>query len=293
MNQDITEVIPIFHFDDADYSGLPFKISELELPTNYLSNTAHRHNYYEVFLFEEGGGEHIIDFHSYPIVANAIHLVFPGQIHKVDRKPETKGRVITFTEDFIIPSNDLVDLVSNLSAHKNCAETITLSKPEFDKVSNLVNHLFTEMDNCHMDCRPAIRSFLYIILYKYYLYRGEQKTHVPASMNVGRLFTKFKSLLEENFRDWHMPSQYTDTLNVSLKVLNHECNLYSGKNASDLIRERIILEAKRLLFNTDLMSKEIAYKLKFDDPAHFSKFFKQYTGLSIKEYKEDVQRKYK
>lgn len=285
-------IIPVHLFDDADTLGMPFKIEGLEVSAGYPVNTAHRHNYYEVFLFEQGTGEHIIDFTPYSIQPGCVHIVFPGQIHKLNRSQDSKGKVVTFTENFVLPSQDLIDLINNLGAHKDTAETIVLNPVEFYKIYNLIDHINNEINGCNLDCTPAIRSYIYIILYKYYLQKGIQKDDLN-NISEGRLFSKFKKMLEAKFRDWHMPGQYAEALNTSLKVLNNECTHYSAKHASDIIRERIILEAKRLLFNTDLMSKEIAYQLNFEDPAHFSKFFKQYTGLSVKEYREESQKRFR
>lgn len=289
---DLESVIPVHHFNDADTMGMPFKIQGLEYPSGYQSNSAHRHNYYEIFLFEQGTGEHVIDFTPYSIQPGCVHLVFPGQIHKVSRSNDSKGKVITFTEDFVLPSQDLIELINNLNAHKDTAETITLNPVEFYKVYNIVDHINAEIHGCNLDCTPAIRSYVYIILYKYYLQRGIQKDSLN-NISEGRLYSRFKRMLEAKFKDWHMPGQYAEGLNTSLKVLNNECMHYCARHASDIVRERIVLEAKRLLFNTDLMSKEIAYELGFEDPAHFSKFFKQYTGMSVKEYREDSQKSFR
>lgn len=290
MSDEIT--IPVHHFEDADTMGMPFKIQGLEVPTGYPVNAPHRHNYYEIFLFEQGAGEHIIDFTPYSIQPGCVHIVFPGQIHNLNRSNDSKGKVVTFTENFVLPSQDLIDLINNLGAYKDTAETIVLNPVEFYKLYNLIDHINSEINGCNLDCTPAIRSYIYIILYKYYLQKGLQKDKL-INISEGRLYSKFKKILEIKFREWHLPNSYVNELNTTLKVLNNECLHYSAKHASDIIRERLILESKRLLYNTDLMNKEIAYQLNFDDPAHFSKFFKQYTGYAVKEYRTETQKRFK
>jgi AraC-like DNA-binding protein len=74
-------------------------------------------------------------------------------------------------------------------------------------------------------------------------------------------------------------NEYASELNISEKKLNEIVNAKTGLSCSSLIYKQIILEARRLL-NSGMTAKEVGYELNFDDPAHFSKFFKSQTGQS-------------
>jgi len=74
---------PIHNFQEDDESSIPFQILELTKEGSYDPSMPHRHNYYEVFVFNRGGGSHTIDFSSFPILNNSIHFVSPGQVHKI------------------------------------------------------------------------------------------------------------------------------------------------------------------------------------------------------------------
>ncbi|MDQ3073080.1 MAG: AraC family ligand binding domain-containing protein, partial [Bacteroidota bacterium] len=78
--------LPFHNFSADDESSVPFKIVPIEKNAPYDTSVPHRHNYYEVFFFTQGGGTHFIDFRHYPIVPNSIHIVSPGQVHKVQRE---------------------------------------------------------------------------------------------------------------------------------------------------------------------------------------------------------------
>jgi AraC family transcriptional regulator, transcriptional activator of pobA len=99
------------------------------------------------------------------------------------------------------------------------------------------------------------------------------------------LVRKFNLLLEGNFRDQHEVRFYANALNKSPKTLSNHFALFNYPPPSKVIQQRIVQEAKRYLFYTDKTGKEIAYLLGFANPAHFSRYFKQYTGSNISDYK--------
>jgi len=95
----------------------------------------------------------------------------------------------------------------------------------------------------------------------------------------------FSVLLESNFKTEHEVKFYASSLNKSPKTLSNIFNLLQQPAPSKLIQLRIILEAKRYLHYTDKSAKEIAYDLGFESPAHFSRFFKMYSGNNITEFR--------
>ncbi|HWV70933.1 MAG TPA: helix-turn-helix domain-containing protein [Pseudosphingobacterium sp.] len=99
------------------------------------------------------------------------------------------------------------------------------------------------------------------------------------------LVRKFSLLLEGNFKQEHEVRFYAAALNKSPKTLSNVFALLKQPAPSVLIRDRIILEAKRYLHYTDKSAKEIAYELGFESPAHFSRYFKLNTGNNITEFR--------
>ena len=97
------------------------------------------------------------------------------------------------------------------------------------------------------------------------------------------LYSNFRRLLRNNFREIKKVKEYAAKLSISEKVLNEIVSSKTGTSASSIIYKQIILEAKRLL-NTGMSTKEAAYDLNFEDPSHFSKFFKTQTGISPSEF---------
>jgi AraC-like DNA-binding protein len=98
----------------------------------------------------------------------------------------------------------------------------------------------------------------------------------------------FKDLLEKHFIDWKKVGDYATELNLSSDYLNNVVKATIGKTAKELIQQRTVLEAKRLGLHTNLSTKEIAYQIGFDDPSHFSKFFKNVEGASFTDFRTEL-----
>lgn len=101
-----------------------------------------------------------------------------------------------------------------------------------------------------------------------------------------QLFVNFRALVEREFKHLHTVQEYADRLNVAVRTLNKSVNECSQKSPLAFINERIILEAKRMVRYTNLMIKEIAFELGFDDPSYFVKLFKRQTGYLPSDFRE-------
>ena len=98
--------------------------------------------------------------------------------------------------------------------------------------------------------------------------------------NKNALRQNFEKLIDENYLHLRLPRQYAELLHVTPNHLNKLCNELVGISAGDMIRNRVILEAKRLLINFKLTVTEIAYKLNFEDSSYFCKLFKKQAGVT-------------
>jgi AraC-like DNA-binding protein len=92
------------------------------------------------------------------------------------------------------------------------------------------------------------------------------------------LFRNFQKLINQQYRTLRLPKEYAELLYITPNHLNALCREMVGKTAGDLIRDRVLLEAKRLLTNADMSITEIAYDLNFEDNSYFNRFFKKQVG---------------
>lgn len=102
------------------------------------------------------------------------------------------------------------------------------------------------------------------------------------------LIRQYNVLVDKNYKKEHQVQFYAGLLNRSPKTLNHLFAQYNYRPPSQIIQDRIINEAKRLLYYTDRSAKEIAYELGFAEPAHFSRFFKNATNQSTSDFKKNT-----
>ena len=97
---------------------------------------------------------------------------------------------------------------------------------------------------------------------------------------------EYNFLVETHFRTQHQVKFYADQLFKSPKTLSNLFGLYNHKTPLFIIQDRVIMEAKRMMFYTDKTAKEIAYELGFDDAGTFGKFFKRHTGVSASDFRK-------
>jgi AraC-like DNA-binding protein len=116
------------------------------------------------------------------------------------------------------------------------------------------------------------------------------KTDQQASSSGFRLLRKFQKLIEKNYAGLRLPKDYAGMLAVTPNHLNAVCSQILGLSAGDMIRNRIQLEAKRLLVNLELPISEIAYKLNFNDNSYFTKFFKKHAGVTPEEFRKQISK---
>ena len=275
--------IPIHTFIQDDETSIPFRVIPLETRTEYDTSVPHRHNYYEIFIFQKGGGTHEIDFIKLPIHDNSIHYVSPGQVHQVNRELDSFGYVILFSRDFYSINLENKDTLFDIPFLNNNTDVpiVNLESKDMPMFIPIIENLIHESKNKQNLNSEILQNYLHILLLmsnRYY--KNESRVQQAPS-----LIKKFKILLEKKFTELHKVKEYATLLNVTEKHLNETVKKYTGLTASDFIFERILLEAKRLIKHSELNYKEISHFLNYEDPAHFSKFFKSKTGLSPSEFR--------
>jgi AraC-like DNA-binding protein len=120
---------------------------------------------------------------------------------------------------------------------------------------------------------------------------GETNKDNPQNAQSAKsILRKFKDMLEINFKTMRQVNDYASLLNISPDYLNTVIKSGVGKTAKELIQQRIVLESKRLGLHTELSTKEIAYNLGFEDPSHFSRFFKNNEGFSFAEFRLSIEK---
>lgn len=263
----------------------PIKLSRLSFTSKYNANEPHRHLQFEFFIFEQGGGSHLIDFQEFEITPFCIQIVAPGQIHQIKRAVDSSGYAFLFEARamaaFPVISDFLFDHICfgirERSPHYAFSVDI---QQEIDIIMrNVWSNVQRQTAQMQTYFAAAIAQLCV------YCINNLKDEPVNAEHKNQPHYRSFRHLLKDNFKQLKKVKDYAKELNISEKMLNEICLSFSGLNASTLIYNQIILEGKRLL-RTGITAKETAYALEFEDPAHFSKFFKSQTGLSPTDFQK-------
>ncbi|MBC9795503.1 AraC family transcriptional regulator [Sinomicrobium weinanense] len=246
----------------------------------------HKHNFFVVVLFTQGRGTHEIDFNSYEIKPGSVFLMYPGQVHHWQFTEDTDGYVLFHTQEFYEmhyinrPVNNFPFYFSTQNPPYlllNTAETSEMTR-YFEEILSE----YREENLRKMQRIVSLLDLLYIDLSRLYLQSGAEKTAVPVAYT--RKIRQLEKLIERHYTTEKLASAYAEMMHVSPKHLNRMVKTSLQKTTSDLIIERVMLEAKRLLVHSPNAFSDIARQLGYEDYAYFSRLFKQKTGLTPSEF---------
>lgn len=249
---------------------------------NYIAKP-HKHDFFIIILFETGKGEHAIDFKSYEIKDQQVHLVFPNQVHQWDIKEGTIGYQLMISRKwFEIFWSSLQYSTSYYQSHPVLEVPETIFEALLLEFKSIQAEL-KETNNVFWELVQARSKVIGLLVSKVIdaNYRDVEKFHSNA------VIANFLKLVEEHFKQQRSVSFYADQLHISANYLNVVCQKGLNTTASSLIKDRILLEAKRLLKVSEMSVKDIVYDLNFYDHASFTKFFKALTEMTPSEFRED------
>jgi AraC family transcriptional regulator, transcriptional activator of pobA len=271
-----SNTIPLNTMTTMFGSGIALaKARDKELGELASSNQAHRDDYHLFFFLENGTATIEIDFQKYKIKAPSVVYIHPHQVHIVSDYQNVFVNMLAISNENLKPEyqNLLVEIAPAQPLVLN-KQVLTMLVNAFSLCHNIVkgNHekLYHSIlkDSCNTLIGLIVEQFL-------------SSTKPIETLNRSEQISKsFKSLLDSNFVTEKSPSQYAKSLNISASYLNECVKNSTGVPVTYHIQQRIILEAKRLLFHTDKSVKEIANELGYEDYAYFSRLFSKNTGIT-------------
>lgn len=279
----------------VDGIPMPFvmkTMEEIDESLGGISDNPHRHHYYTIIWPLTATGKHVIDFNEYPILPHHLFFVSPGQVHQIITDPHPTGYVILFTAEFLERSSIRPDFIANLKLFRKSDETPPLQlTPQMIKTlmpfADQMLAAYHSKNDLYME---TIGAYLKLFLIECNSSCAVSPEINPQSIEVGKTIVKnFKEVVEKHFPEWHQVKDYADELNVTPNYLNEAIRSSMDVSAKDYIQNRIVLEAKRMAVFTGKSAKEIGFGLGFNDPSHFSKFFKKNTGHSLSFFRENVK----
>lgn len=248
----------------------------------------HRHDYYTVILVKEARGTHLIDFTAYELSGRQVYFIAPGQVHQLFEAEKSYGYAIVFSTQFLAENNIPLQFIEDLNLFKDYLDQppLPLSAEEFLKLSGYSEEMLSLFHSSMKFNSQAIGAYLKLFFIHCNNLCSLSFDDHPKTQAASGLLKRFKELLNTHHASWHSAAEYAEALHISADHLNRVVKSLVGKTAKEMIQSRITLAAKRLLYFSDLSTKEIGYSLGFTEPANFSAFFKNCTGISPSKFRK-------
>jgi len=250
-------------------------------------HSPHRHNFYHMVLFTKGAGSQTIDFENFPVKPFLIYFMIPGQVHSWTFEGGVDGYIINFSASFFQSFLANHDYLNQLPFFSGIAQDCVLNLPKElqQKSVSIFEELLSETQSKKPLTNDLIRSLmLQLFIHIARLSDNLQQSVAPSYNYI--LLKNFQRLIEQNYTRLKLPKEYAELLYITPNHLNALCNDLLGLSAGEVIRNRVILEAKRMLVNQALSVQQIADQLNFADNSYFTKFFKKQAGVTPEEFRK-------
>lgn len=286
---------PLIVHNDASVAAV-FRFERLEAGQRSghgMDRSPHRHNFFELFLFESGTGYHDIDFERYPIHAGSLHWVQANQLHFLARADTCSGWVVGFSAALFADAGDgswFAGLRLNQPG-ASCPAVISATAA----LAIDIRQQFEAIDRGQREGQGEGLQYARLRLLLTLTEAACQLTLPLPETTPSLKQTRcqlFLALVETHYLREHNIGFYADILSCSPEQLRESCRASRGKSPQGLLHERQLLEAKRLLLHTSAAVKEIAFDLGFEDPAYFGRFFRRLSGRSPEVFRLEFREKY-
>jgi AraC-like DNA-binding protein len=271
--------------------SLIFNLNKFE--ESCLLGQIQRNNYFSLIWIKEGFGKVKTGFSEFDFKDNTLFAFAPLQPFAFSTENTIKGVVINFHPEFMFIHRQEKEKAFKELLYNNASQPpfISIDANSTAAFEMLCEKIESEIQNPSLAQHDLLVAYLRIFLINASRLKMEQQpsaTIVVKESKEHHILQKLKTAIEENFRAKHSPGEYAAMLYVTTKTLAKVSKSHYNKTLSNIINERIIIEAKRELYLTNKAVKEIAYELGYEDEYYFSRFFKVNTNVSPQKYRETV-----
>lgn len=250
--------------------------------------TLHRIGFYHILWFQKGNPTHLVDFNPIEIRPDTILFLNKDTVQRFDKKSGFDGKAILFTDNFFCKTETDTKYLRNSILFN---DLFSVSQIQISETASLFADLFKlmekELENENDISQPDIlKNLLHNFLL---LSERERRKQDFTGIKKGADFDYvmlFKDLLEVHYRKLKQVSSYAKMISVTEKRLNQATSKTLDKSPKQMIDERVMLEAKRLLAHTNESIKEIGFDLGFDEPTNFIKYFRKHSNSTPVEFRK-------
>ncbi|WP_210466385.1 helix-turn-helix domain-containing protein [Rufibacter roseolus] len=286
------EKLPVYRIPDftpAKPLSRGIHVADLQAhrQTHAFVQAPHKHDFYLLLWVRSGQGTHTIDFTQYEATPGSVFFLTPGQVHAWDLTPETEGTLLFFSPEFYRGGQEKDNLRQfpffRTWQHPPVLYASAQDLAPIEQLLQQMQHEYTQAASFQTD---ALRAYLELLLIR--LARLYQAAPVQLEENSWPFqLYQLENLVEQHYLEHQSVKFYAQALHLSPKYLNELCKENLGKTTTDLLKERLLLEAKRLLTHSPHLNiAQVAQVLGFEDNSYFSRFFKKHTGNTPEQFRQ-------
>jgi AraC-like DNA-binding protein len=248
----------------------------------------HTLGFYDVTFITGGAGMFKLDDYSLPIRERQVIFTSPGQVRQWMSKEPVTGFTLFFEPHFITTffTDPLFLYRFPFFNQPINYPGLILDSSLFERSLDMLRQIEIEFKRLQNDSPHLIRAVLYQLMIQLNRSYSIQHSNVPGDTRLNPVVFKFRKAVDLHFKVVKTVDEYAGMLHITPGHLNKICKEHLKKNASSIIKERMLLEAKRMVLYSDKTITEIAYELNFEDSSNFSRFFSTLQDESPMEFRE-------
>ena len=241
----------------------------------------------QIFLLyvKKGSGKRSIGHYTFTIEDNSLAVVPKHVIHTAIYTRRPTGYFIAFNPDFLLQQAFPYKLLTSKQVLQPSLQPfMILDEGQAALITSIFETMISEANSQFEDKNQmlALKLLELLLLCDRYF---TDKAYSKHNLEYGTTIQAFNNLIEQHFHTHRNVHFYANELHIHQNHLNHIVKKATGLTAKQTITNRLIIEAKYLLFSTELSIKEIAYKLGFEDPNYFHSFFKKEQTITPLQYR--------
>lgn len=269
----------------AEFVVSPFEFT-VNSDNNYPGNVKSDHHLF--ISAQEGSALIIVDFEEYLMNAGRVFFLKKGQVFTWRKVDNLKGIMVLYT-DAVFNDVALGIPASPNSKYVNCAiaPIAIIDKKRLANWNEILGQLQIESTWKSELSIKIIGHYLNILMLFFCREVEGNSKQINLSDRKAELVNLFISLVNNHFSEYKSPKEYAEKLCITPNYLNSICNAVLDKKAGEIIQDRVILEAKKMLSYTSLTVSELSYRLGFNDNSYFGRYFRKATGLPPEQFRKN------
>jgi AraC family transcriptional regulator, transcriptional activator of pobA len=238
----------------------------------------HRHDYHELIWIRSGRGRHLLDGDPLPVEESTITVIGRGQVHVFDEGADLHGAVLRFGDELLL--GDEARVTAGWLLGGSCGRSVPVPPGEADRLEELLRALDDEL---RLPTRPEsaelVRHLISVVLLWLDRWYDAARAHWTDADDADmQLLKRFVRVLERDYAGHHDAAHYAEELRVPPGALSRALSRLSGRGTKEMVLDRVMREAARLLRFTDLTVQQVALRVGYGDPLYFSRAFKRTFG---------------